>query len=140
MNFDFQNKLFQRFPNLFIERSLPMTQTSMCWGIETGNGWFDIIWNLCENLEKFKGLRFSQVKEKFKSLRIYFQYDPKIPLRGLNARQRRNIKRQYKMIEYLIREAEKRSFKTCEICGNALGLELDRNDFWITKDCENCNK
>lgn len=139
MKLELQNKLFQRFPNLFIERNLPMTQTCMCWGIETGNGWFNLIWNLCGKLEKFKGLRFTQVKEKFGGLRVYYDFEPKRFFRGLNAKQKRKFKRQYKTIDYLISEAERIAFETCQYCENKLETRYNEDEaYWFAKKCENC--
>lgn len=145
---ELENKLYQRFPNLFVERSLPMTQTCMCWGIGTGNGWFQILWNLCEKLEKFKGLRFTQVKEKFRGLRVYYNYEPRpyrlgrvqrIFVRGLNARAKRKLNRRYKTIDYLIGEAEEMAFKICQYCGNGLELEKDEEEgYWTVKACRKC--
>lgn len=143
---ELENKLYQRFPNLFVDRSLPMTQTCMCWGIETGDGWFKILWDLCEKLEKFKGLRFVQVKEKFGGLRVYYNFESehrtiksyRLFLRGLNSRTKRKIKREYKTIDYLIDEAEKVAWKTCEYCGSELELEKDGEGYWIAKSCRKC--
>jgi hypothetical protein len=43
MNKELEEQLYNKYPKLFKERSLPMTQTCMCWGIECGSGWFDIL-------------------------------------------------------------------------------------------------
>jgi hypothetical protein len=47
MNQELEEKLYNKYPKLFKERSLPMTQTCMCWGLECGSGWFDIIDRMC---------------------------------------------------------------------------------------------
>jgi hypothetical protein len=61
----------------------------MCWGCTHGDGWFDILWNACDCIaqhEKWKTrykesgvdtteympVVFVQVKEKFGTLRIYY--------------------------------------------------------------------
>lgn len=51
MRKELQNKLFDDFPLLYGDRTKPMTQTCMCWGICTGDGWYDIIRELSEKLE-----------------------------------------------------------------------------------------
>jgi hypothetical protein len=38
MNKELEEQLYNKYPKLFKERSLPMTQTCMCWGIECGSG------------------------------------------------------------------------------------------------------
>lgn len=40
-------KLCQKYPKIFAQRNLPMSQTAMCWGIDTGDGWYNIIDMLC---------------------------------------------------------------------------------------------
>ena len=50
MNKTLQDKLFEKYPKIFRDRTLPMSQTCMCWGIETSDGWYDIIDSLCEAL------------------------------------------------------------------------------------------
>ncbi len=50
-----QDRLFKRFNNMFRERYLPMSQTCMCWGIDCGDGWFDLLCDLCEKLKNNRG-------------------------------------------------------------------------------------
>lgn len=47
MNAELDKKLVQKYPKLFAQRNLPMSQTAMCWGFQHGDGWFHIIDNLC---------------------------------------------------------------------------------------------
>lgn len=51
MNSELQNKLYKDYPRIFRQRTLPMSQTCMCWGIETGDGWYDIIDRLCSLIQ-----------------------------------------------------------------------------------------
>lgn len=46
-----QKKLFDTFPLLYGDRTKSMQVTCMCWGIDCGDGWFDILWELSEKLE-----------------------------------------------------------------------------------------
>lgn len=48
---ELQDKLFKDFPLLYGDRTKPMTQTAMCWGIDTGDGWYDLIRQLSVELE-----------------------------------------------------------------------------------------
>jgi hypothetical protein len=43
--------LCKKYPKLFRDRNAPMTQTCMCWGFSHGDGWFNIISNLCANIQ-----------------------------------------------------------------------------------------
>lgn len=144
MNFELQQKLFDRFSTLFIERHLPMTQTCMCWGLECGNGWYNLIWKMCEKLEQLniKSFRFTQIKEKFGTLRAYYDYDlPKRKFRGLKAKERRKVKRTWKIwnyqIDQIICEAEEKSAITCSSCGNP-GKRIGKSS-WSSIICEKCN-
>src|SRR5208283_3534018 len=76
-------------------------------GFRHDDGWFDIIWRLCEDLEplvaeveKETGRKFEvlQVKEKFGGLRFYVNHANDA------IRERIGI-------------AAKESFRTCEVCG-----------------------
>jgi len=70
MRGELQQQLFEKYPAIFRQKDLPMTQTAMCWGIDCGDGWYEIIDTLCDwltTLKKFTGAQVEavQVKEKF---------------------------------------------------------------------------
>lgn len=50
---DLQNKLYEKYPKLFAQRKLPMTHTAMCWGIDCGDGWYNILNKLCGNIQSY---------------------------------------------------------------------------------------
>lgn len=81
-----------------------------------GDGWFDLIWNLCEQIEKIIPENFEviQVKEKFGTLRFYADNNTK-------------------EIDKLIMEAEEKSAITCEVCGKPGKL---RREGWLSVKCE----
>ena len=119
MNADNQKALFKRFPKFFKQRKLPINQTCMCWGLEIGNGWFDLMYELCEELEQLnsKGLEFTQVKEKWGMLRIY-----------VNSA----TEECYDMIH----EYEKKSSHICEECGKK---GTNKQTFgWFSTMCTKC--
>ena len=107
--------LCQRYPKIFANRHGDPKETLMCWGFECGDGWYNIINQLCVNIqhhvdwaqeqkEKYgRGEGCSQVvavqiKEKFGTLRFYTS--------GGNDQ-----------IYGMIRMAESMSAVTCEQCG-----------------------
>jgi len=73
--------LCQNYPLLFRDRHASMQETAMCWGLECGNGWYELIDALCAQIDRHlqacfdEGDRFNvkvvQVKEKFGTLRFY---------------------------------------------------------------------
>ena len=123
MNKELQTKLYERFPDLYRQHSLPMTQTAMCWGFDVDDGWFDLLWTLSLALEdetKTSGtvIEAVQVKEKFGGLRFY-----------VNCRRNEAIRQR-------IGIAADESFHTCEVCGKPGELREAR---WIRTLCDEHN-
>ena len=124
MREELQQQLFEKYPDLFARRSLPMNQTCMCWGIETGDGWYDLLDTLCEYISvevkynKAPPVQFEQVKEKFGGLRVYTT--------GGN-----------KEIQGAISLASMISYKTCEDCGVPATV---RTTGWIRNLCTSCHE
>lgn len=135
--------LFEKYPDIFQQKDLPMTQSLMCFGFECGDGWFDLIDTLCRNIkhhvdynnedvDRFKdkeerppwapteyiSVQAVQVKEKYGGLRFY--------VNGYND-----------YVRGLISMAESMSYRTCEECGNP-GKPNERG--WIITLCEPCRE
>ena len=131
-----QQILYDRYPEIFRQKDLPMTETCMCWGIDCGDGWFDLLNELCQRLDfvrKKSGIitEASQVKEKYGTLRFYY------------TTQEGNVKLSDEefghwqaIIDALIEEAENKSGHTCEICGE-FGSICQRNN-WLKTVCAKC--
>jgi hypothetical protein len=139
MKKELEEKLFQKYPKIFAQKDLSMSQTCMCWGIDTGDGWYNLLDVLCNNIQshldnieraneykKEKGqettpieqIEAVQVKEKFGGLRFYVNY-------------------QDQYIEGLIDMAESMSYKICETCGNT---GSPNKEGWIITLCEHCRE
>lgn len=127
MRKELDDKLVTAFPNLYRNRHKSMMETCMCWGFDCDEGWFQIIWDLSEALEKEilkqpEDKRIycsaSQVKEKFGYLHFYIAS-------GTDEMYR------------LINEAEQKSEVTCETCG-APGKT--RGQGWYYTACEECEE
>ena len=68
-----QTLLYARYPGLYRQHSLPMSQTCMCWGFSCDDGWFGIIDALSKTIVTLDPtIEATQVKEKFASLRFYY--------------------------------------------------------------------
>jgi hypothetical protein len=107
MRKELEQRLVERWPRWFNTQG-DFRLTAMVRGFEHGDGWFDILWRLCEDLEplvaEFEQASSSQfevlqVKEKFGGLRFY-----------VNCRRNEAIRQR-------IGIAADESFRTCEICG-----------------------
>jgi len=137
MNEELSKKLFERFDFFYPET--PVTESLMAFGFECDDGWFQIIWDLCEEIEKQlqlqdidqkqlvinklkekKEFRVVQVKEKFGSLRFYVESSKKISTDMYEA----------------ITKAEAKSAITCESCGSK-GQLMSRNG-WYKTLCTSC--
>tara|TARA_R110000851_G_scaffold259150_2_gene411643 strand:+ start:49 stop:453 length:405 start_codon:yes stop_codon:yes gene_type:complete len=118
MKQELQDQLFKKYPEIFIQKDLP--RTCMNWGIECGDGWFNIIDTLCESIQhhvtygKIEQIEAAQVKEKFGGLRFYVDGEDDY-IRGL------------------IRMAESMSFRTCDVCSSP---GQPRGTGWIHTSCE----
>ena len=125
MKKELEDKLYAKYPKIFVQRKLPMTQTCMCWGIETGDGWYWLIDNLCEvlqwDIDHFKDpqIEATQVKEKFGTLRFYTN--------GENDEQ-----------GGMISLAEFMSGSICENCGST--EDVTQTKGWIVTLCKKCLK
>lgn len=101
------------------------------YGLECGDGWFDLIDILCKNIQhhvdwKIKGLEdkkeefqvvATQIKQKYSTLRFYY-----------------NGGDDY--ISGLVQMAEAMSGTICEICGEKA---IIRTKGWMTNMCNSCN-
>jgi hypothetical protein len=125
MKKELQDTLFNKYPKIFRQRTLPMAETAMCWGIDTGDGWYKIIDLLCELLQwdidnnNYPQIEAVQVKEKFGGLRFYTNW---------------KNDQQSGMIKY----AEQLSNYVCEDCGTMEGVTQTKG--WIVTLCPKCMK
>jgi hypothetical protein len=115
MNAKLQERLYIDFPNLFENAKLGPMHSAMCFGCECGDGWYDILRDLCLKI-KDTDTKFVQIKEKFGTLRVYVW----------NATDE---------VYAEIDKAEALSAKTCEQCG-APGVT--RGGGWIQTLCDTC--
>lgn len=132
MREELDEKLCANYPKIFKDRNAPMAETAMCWGFECGDGWYNIINQLCANIQHYtdwnnenhaKGYKqykevpqvvAVQVKEKFGTLRFYYDGGDDT-------------------ISGMVRMAESMSAVTCEECGS---LGHQRSGGWIRTLCD----
>jgi hypothetical protein len=144
---ELQQRLYDRFPDVFADRTLSMTQTCMCWGIMCGDGWFQLIWDLCETFENLGArVRAIEVKEKYGTLRFYHYGLPSRRswlvramrwLLRLRAWSRDDCERQ-EWASGAVRGAEVTSGLICEACGRS-GRHVVHAG-WHSTLCEECDR
>lgn len=100
----------------------------MAFGLDIGDGWLDLVNELCEELDKlikekypqFKScFEVTQVKEKFGGLRFY-------------------VSSASEEMYDLISRYEEKSYSICEICGSKNAKIRDGG--WVVTLCDTCNK
>lgn len=126
------NKLFLRYPIIYRGRHQGAEKTTMYFGFDFDNGWFNLINDLSEQIEeiaeklKAEGVeakclpKVSQAKQKFGGLRFYMS--------NSNSE-----------IKSLIEKAEREAARTCERCG-CQPAELVNDDGYYHTACSDCFK
>jgi len=125
MNEKHTKELNKRFK--FLKRGKELSPYDM-FGIEVHDGWFELVWNLCLDIEKelkanpkiAKEFIVLQIKEKFGGLRFYC---------GPTTEK----------MSTLVDAAEDLSLKTCEDCGKP-GTAHKLNGWWYVTKCPKCAK
>jgi hypothetical protein len=123
---ELEAKLVARWPDWFDMKG-NIQHTLMPFGFACGDGWFQIIWDLCEGIEKLgpsENFEVIQVKEKFGGLRFYTQ----------GGGSEEEVCLNYDALMDLVHKAEEQSFNTCEECG-APG-EVRNTSGWISTLCD----
>lgn len=125
MNKDLDKFLCAQYPKLFAQRMHRPRDTAMCWGFECGDGWFNVIDNLCKEIQEYldnnphiEQIHAVQVKEKYGGLRFYLDFSTE-------------------EIDKMIRKAEVEASKTCDVCGKP--GELGGSGWYATR-CEEHTK
>lgn len=122
MRKELEQHMIERWPKWFNVDG-DIRETLMSFGFAHGDGWFDLVWRLCERIkpvvaaaEKETGRPFHvlQVKEKFGQLRFCTNYSNDA-------------------ITSLIGSAELESTQTCEVCGRP---GKRRGMGWVTARCD----
>lgn len=103
MNKDLELQLQEQFPSFFCDLYGDRRVTGLAHGLGCGDGWFNLIKETCQQLtDAGADLRFSQIKEKFGSLRMYYTGEAQTILP-------------------IVVDAERRSLTICEQCGKTEG-------------------
>jgi hypothetical protein len=120
-----QEKLYKKYPELFVQKDWSPTKTCMNWGITCDDGWYPLLDKLCASItthDRRKDInnktQAAQVKEKFGGLRFYVDNGDA-------------------SVHGMISLAESMSYSICEICSRPGRL---RKYGWFKTLCGKCNK
>jgi hypothetical protein len=120
MRKELDRALCAKYPEIFRDRYGDARHTSMCWGFDCGDGWYNIIDSACAviqhhiNSGNSTQVVATQVKEKYGTLRFY-------------------LDREDEFISAVIAMAETMSGVTCETCGSP-GTTRGRG--WVRVLCD----
>ena len=120
MNAQLIQKFYDRWPKWFVGLTQTPEKSCLAFGFECADGWFDLLWRLCEDIEKLNppdDFEVAQVKEKFGGLRFYVGAANSDIFDRIDA-------------------ANDESYKTCEICGSKDDVTVEGS--WITTFCKEC--
>ena len=126
MNKENTEKLYKDFPELYKEKDLSIQESSMAFGFQCDDGWFELIYWLSKVISHFIeadkiDVTANTVKEKFGELRFYT-----------------NISHDY--ISGAVDLAEYLSRRICEKCGSTKNVETGKvkGQMRIKTLCKNC--
>jgi len=161
MKKELEMKLVRKYPFIFKDYGGDMRDTCMHWGLECGEGWYNLLDEMCENVTTLIGDKdieviAEQVKEKFGGLRFYYSTNSPVTFMDKINHIVSNFmfklkwgrlywkiqdfrKKFYRTIEEkisdVIRDAEYKSYETCEMCGEP-GKTRGRG--WVSTQCDKC--
>lgn len=131
MKAELQKQIFDKCPILYRNRHLGPQQNLMCFGIECGSGWFDLILKLSVEIEMIaQRMKTEGVDESL----LPYAFQIKEKYGGLNV----SVHNEYKEFSHLIEAAEAQSGRVCEECGKPGILRM--NDGWFSTLCDECQQ
>jgi hypothetical protein len=163
MKDELDKKLFDKFPHMFKTRHDRM-QSCMGFGFECGDGWYNIMYELMQKIDDFiedgENVEIQQVKEKFGTLRFYYNYDyngwnwwitcPRFLSRfrwcyrlfsKINIfvnKIRKDLFNYYtrgEIVSQMVDDAYNLTYKTCELCGAKGKMRTEGWNIVLCKEC-----
>jgi len=154
MNSDLQQQLYDKYPLIFSQKDQPMTVTAMCWGITTGDGWYQILDNVCfliqqrvaqphENIERYEQwINEEEDQTRIDRLKEHIEEEKKkiISVQFVQVKEKFGTLRIYHnsndpYLDGIITMAESMSAVLCEMCGNK-GKLMTKG--WHHTLCDRC--
>ncbi|MGD2071955.1 MAG: hypothetical protein PVG65_00490 [Candidatus Thorarchaeota archaeon] len=153
MKLELQQILFKKYPKIFRQKNLPMTETCMCWGIETPDSWYPILDCLCwkiqlicdKGISKYVKYPFGNFLSKlFRNPKLYGRWvtTPVKQVEATQVKEKFGTLRFYttgsnNVIDSLIDMAEAMTSQVCAKCGSYKNVKATKVG-WIVYLCEDC--
>ena len=136
MKKELEIELVKKYPNILRDHGGDPMQTCMAWGIETDDGWYELLEKCMGKLQYFCDLCTkngnpiqvvaSQIKEKYGTLSFYYSGEG-------------GSRIEWDIIDDIISETERRSAQTCEESGKH-GCLCHRGGWYKTLSYEESRK
>lgn len=138
MKSELELKLVEKYPKILRDYKGDMMQTCMAWGMECGDGWYELLDKCMEKLQyccdffsqdgdgREVQVVATQIKEKYGTLSFYTSFY------GAN-------KLECDILDDIIAEAERKSAYTCEVTGKE-GAVCKRGGWYRTLSYEQARK
>lgn len=147
MNATLQNQLYEKYPQLFSNKDKTPMESPMCFGIETGDGWYEILASLCWMIKQHEDNKTWQKEWKEKQrqnvakdfgISITGDEEEYFSVKFDQVKEKYGGLRVYfsggdDYVEGLVSMAEAISYKICDVCGNK--GEANKGG-WISVRCE----
>jgi hypothetical protein len=148
---ELENKLIEKYPAIFKEIGSDPRHSCMAWGIECGDGWYDIIDALCGSIDNAVGIanrswqdtqpafrlevHAAQIKQKYGSLRFYVD----IGWTGapLDEPAQLVVNKASDHFYGATDMAERMSRRICESCGQP--GRINEGFAWLRCECDACS-
>ena len=112
-------RLYDSFPTLYRERTMTLAQSQMAWGFQCDDGWYDLVWDLSEQLSSDPSLAVNEIRaDKGELLVSLTNPSPE----ATDAVEHTRLKSKF----------------TCELCGHAPAYLLTHPDFRDKVVCGHC--
>lgn len=152
-NQELEKKLYEKAPIFFRNRTLPATQTCMCWGIECGDGWYGPLEKFVTKVENVNRLLMpynrcivaDQIKSKWADICVYWHmalYDEhaETALPELDEEKQSIVSTLESLVDIAVENLGEECERTCELCGRRGELKTDivTCGSWLTRKCLPC--
>jgi hypothetical protein len=145
------NTLYEKYPNLFINKDKGPMESCMSFGIECNLGWYEILSSLCWMIKQHEDNKRGQQEwknkqneglEKGLGVSLVDDETEYCPVKFDQIKEKFGGLRVYfsggdEYIEGLVSMAEAISYKLCEVCGNKGNANKSG---WITTLCDEHRK
>lgn len=141
MKKELQEKLFDRYPIIFSRRNLPKQESLMSYGITCGDGWYDLIDNLCSVIQKRINEKIQSKQSSDQRLQeedFDFELTSHLPYREVNYVYADQVKSKFDRLCFYLHEyncdsyilgaiktAESMSANICQQCGSSVNNHIE---------------